>query len=314
MRVVLHVVAAGHHEDPAIHLHHVDRRAIQPRQHRAGDHFLYRAERRVAATEIQHAIERSQQRIDLMRAEQHGDAELLLQRARQFDHRTLVMRVQADQRFVKQQKARTTEQCLGQQQTLPLAARCFGQWPAREVGCSHHLQRPLHLAARGGAKQRQSPAMAVGAAGDEVPAGEAHAVHRAAHLRHVAHCGIAARHGLAEHADRSAARRQQAEDRAHQRGLARAVRAEHADEFVVADRQIDVGKYVPGAERQGDAGQFDGVHDADNACAIAASSRIIQSWNLVSAGSVSVTPTTGMFADRAMPTRRVAAAPLAWLL
>ena len=58
-----------------------------------------------------------------MRAEQHGDPELHLQRLHQFDHLALMVRVEADQRLVEQQQARPADQRLRQQQALPLAAR-----------------------------------------------------------------------------------------------------------------------------------------------------------------------------------------------
>ena len=185
-----------------------------------------------------------------MRAEQHGDAQFLLQRARQFDDRPLMMRIEADQRFVEQQQARAAEQRLGQQQALTLAARGLRQRAPCKLGRLHPLERPRHRLARGAAEQRQAPAVAVDAAGDEVPAREPQLIQRAAHLRHVADGGIAARHRPAQHADRAVARRQQAQYRAHQRGLARAVGPEHADELVVADREVDAGKHRPGAERQ----------------------------------------------------------------
>jgi hypothetical protein len=57
-------------------------------------------------------------------------------------------------------------------------------------------------------------------------------------------------------------------------------------------------------KRQPGATEQDG-HDAlDNARATASVSSIIQPWNVVPAGSVSVTPTTGTFACLAIPTMR----------
>ena len=118
----------------------------------------------MAAAEIEHAIERAEQRIEFVRAEQHGDAEFLLQRARQFDDRPLMMRIEADQRFVEQQQARAAEQRLRQQQALTLAARGLRERTAREVGrLTRASSAHATVVARGAAEQRQAPAVAIDA-------------------------------------------------------------------------------------------------------------------------------------------------------
>ncbi len=105
--------------------------------------------------------------------------------------------------------------------------------------------------------------MTVGAAGNEVPAAEPQIIESAARLRHVADRRVAARHRSTQHADRPAARRQKAKDCAHQRGLARSVRTEHADELVVADRKSRCRqRTVRGTECQRRRREFDGAHDA----------------------------------------------------
>src|ERR1700693_5344946 len=79
MLVALHVLVTRHDEDTALHAHHVDLGSVETRQHRARDHFVDGAERRLAASEIEHAIERAEQRVELMGAEQDRDPELHLQ-------------------------------------------------------------------------------------------------------------------------------------------------------------------------------------------------------------------------------------------
>ena len=96
--------------------------------------------------EIEHAVERAEQRIELVGAEQHGDAEFGCSAARSSTTRALVVRVEADQRLVEQQQPRPADQRLGQQQALPLAARDLGQRPPRQVGGADQLERPSHLA------------------------------------------------------------------------------------------------------------------------------------------------------------------------
>ena len=83
-----------------------------------------------------------------------------------------MMRIEADQRLIQQQQSRAAEQGLRQQQALSLAAGGFRERAASELGRIDHLERPCTSRRASGPKQRQTPAMAVGAAGDEVPAAE----------------------------------------------------------------------------------------------------------------------------------------------
>src|ERR1700722_15190298 len=134
VRIALHVVATGHDEDAAVHMHHLDFGTIETRQHRSADDIVHGAQRGMAGAEVKHTIKRAEQRVDLMRAEQHRNAEFLLQRPGQLDHRALMMRIEADQRFIQQQQARAAQQGLRQQQTLPLAAGGLRQRTSRERG------------------------------------------------------------------------------------------------------------------------------------------------------------------------------------
>src|SRR5664279_1654908 len=72
----LHVAAARHDEEVTVGAHHLDLGAVEAREHRRGDYFLHGAAHRLAVAEIEHAIERAEQLIELMRAEQHGDLAL----------------------------------------------------------------------------------------------------------------------------------------------------------------------------------------------------------------------------------------------
>ena len=78
MRMVgaLDVAAARQHENMPFGAHHVDIGAVKLRQHRRRDHFVDGAERGVAVAEIKHAIERADQLIELVGAEQHRDVAL----------------------------------------------------------------------------------------------------------------------------------------------------------------------------------------------------------------------------------------------
>src|SRR6185437_6190877 len=101
------------------------------------------------------------------------------------------------------------------------------------------------------------------------------------------------------------------EDRAHECGLAGAVRPEHADEFARLNGEADVGEHGAPADTQSRVLEFDGGgHLPLNALSVASSSDSIQSWKCIPAGSVSVTPTMGMFDPLARSRRRVASASL----
>ena len=83
---------------------------------------------------------------------------------------------------------------------------------------------------------------------DEIEAAHAQVGQHRAHLRQIADGAVAALRRAAEHAQRARARRQQAENGAHQRGLAGAVRPEHADEFAGADGEACVGQHGAAAD------------------------------------------------------------------
>ena len=103
---------------------------------------------------------------------------------------------------------------------------------------------------------------------------------RAAHLRHIADGGIAAGGRPAQHVDGAAAWRQQAENGAHQRRLAGAVRAEHADELAAPISPGDAFQHDPAAQRQAHIAEFDRVHGtySGSARSTASSSLSIQDW------------------------------------
>src|SRR5277367_2095090 len=101
--VSLHVVAAGHDEDPVPEAHDVDLGTVKLRQHGSGDHLIDGAESGMAVSEVQHTVEGAEQRVQLMSAEQHRDAEFALKRLGQLHNLALMVRIQVDQRLVQQQ-------------------------------------------------------------------------------------------------------------------------------------------------------------------------------------------------------------------
>ena len=121
VRVALDIDVARHDKEAVLDAHHFDFGAIQARQHRSGDDFVDRANHRRAGAEIEYAVDRVDQRIEFVGAEDDRDSQLVAQAARDVDDALLVGRVERDQRLVEQQQPRPAEQRLAQQQALALA-------------------------------------------------------------------------------------------------------------------------------------------------------------------------------------------------
>src|SRR4029077_12844454 len=55
--IALHIITTRHDEDAAVHPHHLDLGTVEARQHRSTNDLIHGAQRGVAGTEVQHAIE-----------------------------------------------------------------------------------------------------------------------------------------------------------------------------------------------------------------------------------------------------------------
>ena len=106
------------------------------------------ADHRRPAAEVEDAVDRVDQRIELVRAEQDRDLEVVAHAARDFDHALLMRRVERDQRLVEQQQARPADQRLAQEHELALAARQFADRPPGELARADLVERPVDLAPR----------------------------------------------------------------------------------------------------------------------------------------------------------------------
>ena len=255
--VALDLVAARHHEHAAVDAHHLDLGAVQARQRRAGNDLVHRAERRVPVAEVQHPVERAEQRIQLVRAEQHGDPQLPLQLAHQLHHALLMRRVETDERLVEEQQAWLAEQRLREQQSLALPARELGERAPGKRARADAIERRGDVAPRGSSRDRHTEPMSVDGARDEIPSAQPAWRNVASDLGQVADRRVAAHGRPAEHADLAAHRRDEPEDGAHEGRLARAVRPQHADEFRIAHREIHLVQEPPPADRERDAAEFD---------------------------------------------------------
>ena len=73
--------------------HDIDVGAVESGQHRAGDDLVDRADRGLAPPKIEDAVDGVEQRIELMRAEQDRDLELLAEAPRDFDGGLVMRRI-----------------------------------------------------------------------------------------------------------------------------------------------------------------------------------------------------------------------------
>ena len=187
-------------------------------------------------------------------------------------------RVQAHQRLVQQQQTGLAHQRLRQHQPLPLAAGGFGQGAPGQGARAYQIQHTVHLRAARLPESGQAEPVAIDHAAHELRPTQPHAGDGGAGLRHVANRRVAAGSRLAQHAQTAACQRQQAEDGAHQRGLAGAVRSQHAHELPLGDRQADVGEDRAGAQHEAGAVQFDRGHGGGRARSTAFSSPNSHVW------------------------------------
>src|SRR6202021_1980199 len=148
MRVPLDVDVAGHHEIAILDAHHFDRRAIEARQHRPVNDVVDRPDHRLAPAEIEHAVDRVDQRIELVGAEQDRNLQIVADAPCGFNDALLMRRVERDQWLVEQQQTRAADERLAQQHPLALAPRQFADRAPGELARPHFVERPVDLSPR----------------------------------------------------------------------------------------------------------------------------------------------------------------------
>src|SRR5206468_12232301 len=125
MTVAVHERGLGLADDdePAVGgVEDLDRRAVEAAERLARDHLFGRALDRAAAREVDDTVEVADDRIDVVRNEEHGDPLLCADAADECGDGGLVGQVEAVERFVEQQKLRPADERLGEQAPLLLAA------------------------------------------------------------------------------------------------------------------------------------------------------------------------------------------------
>ena len=118
----LDVATTRHHEYVAAGANDLDIRAIKPRQNGGCNHFVDSAKNRLTIAQIEYAVERAQELIKLVRAEQHCNLSFTADLAHDIDRNFLMTGVEADQGFIQQEQFWRADQRLGEQEPLPLTA------------------------------------------------------------------------------------------------------------------------------------------------------------------------------------------------
>src|ERR1700735_5204217 len=280
VRRALDVAATGQHENMAVGPHHFDLGAVKLREHRRGRHFVHSAERSTPVAEIEDTVERADELVELVGAEQNRNVALAGEAADQVDHRLLLTVIEADQRLVEQKKLRIAQQRLRQQQALAFAARHVRERTAGEISGADGSKRRFDRLAGGSGERRQAPALAMDGTGDEIEAADLQIRQDGPHLRQIANLRIAAPWRPSKNAQASGAWRQQAEDRTHQGGLAGAVGGEQADKLALLSGEAGIDQDVAAADRNARVVELDHIHDEEpvKARAVSSSCCNIQSW------------------------------------
>src|SRR5579872_1211960 len=212
----------------------LDRHAVQRGERLRRDHVLGPAFHRGAAGDVDDAVEVGDDRVDVVRDEQDRDVLLLADAAHERGDADLVREVEAVERLVEEQELRPAHERLRDEQPLLLSTGELADRPRRIVLGADEFD---HLGdARGGraaapAGERDAPAGAVEAEPDDVDAADARRLVEGPSLRQVADAVVRVAGRLAEDRRVPRGERLLPEDRADERGLARAVRAEDRDEL-----------------------------------------------------------------------------------
>src|SRR5579859_6749831 len=136
------LVLADHDEPPVAGAQHLDRSAIEARQHFCLDHLLWSAADHPALRDIDHPVEERKNRIHVVRDEEDGDLHRLADLLNQARDRLLVVEVQALERFVQKEHARARHEGLRDQQTLLLSPGKLADCP---TGVSLGADQSNHL-------------------------------------------------------------------------------------------------------------------------------------------------------------------------
>src|SRR5215831_16430358 len=238
----LDVASARYDENMSVCANNIDVGAVEARQNRGGDHVFDGPERGLTAAEIKNAIKHPEKLIQLMRGEHHRNASLATEASDEVDHVLLMVRVEIDQGLVEQEQLRRSKQRLCQQKELPLAAGHLAHRPVSKIARAGPGQGLVDRAPVCARQNRQSPALRVQRARNEIAAAHPQVGANRALLGQIANSRIASQRRLAEDPHMSGAR------------------PEEAEKFAGCDCNADVGQDNPARYLNGRAVEFNNGH------------------------------------------------------
>src|SRR5215468_5297819 len=256
----LDVASARDDENMSVCANNIDVGAVEARENRGRDHVFDGPESGLTAAQIKNAIKRREKLIQLMRGEHHRNASLATEASDEVDLVLLMLVVEIDQWLVEQQQLRRSKQRLRQQKELPLAAGHLAHRPVSKIARAGPGQGPVDRAPVSARQNRQSPALRVQRARNEIAAAHSQVGANRALLGQIPDSRIASQRRLAEDPHMSGARPEEAENRPHQCGLACTIGAEDADKFAGCDCNADVGQDNPARYLNGRAVEFNNGH------------------------------------------------------
>ena len=168
------VTVAGHDDHPPSHPQHVHAMAVEAAEHIRAHHLIGRAGGGATVCQIHDAVHHRQQRVHLVRRDQHRYLLLVRDPAEQVHDLACAAQIEVRQRLVEQQQPRPADQRVRDQDALLLAA---GETPDAGVGKLLGVDRGEHLLdelAPCATGARQAQTMAVDAERDEVSSAQRH--------------------------------------------------------------------------------------------------------------------------------------------
>ena len=239
---------AGHHQDPVVHPDHVHVLAVQVAEHVGADHLVRGPGGGLAAGQVDDAVHEWQQRVHVVRRDQHRDALFPGHLAEQADHVLLAGDIQVGQRLVEQQQPGAADQRVRNHHPLLFAAGQVADPGVGEPLRADRTQHLVHQLAPPGRRQREAEPLPVQAQPDQVAGAQRHVRVESYLLRYVADQPGPPGPALAGHPDGAAGWRLQPENHLEQGGLARPVGADQAGELALAHGEADVAQDLPATQ------------------------------------------------------------------
>src|SRR6266516_646504 len=226
-----------HHNAPIARSQDLNGGRVEARKRLGGNDLFRRSDRNLPVCDIHHAIDGRQDRIDIMRHEQHRRSSIPADLPDHARHTLLVTQIQALHGFVQRQNPWLRHERLCNEQPLLLPTGKLTNGPIGIRSRPDQIDGLLHAA--GGLartawlekRKGQTPVPPIQPEPHHTTPTDAYIGLKMAPLWYVTDGGIAPPSRMTQHGDRPTSERDQPEDRFEQRGLARPIGAEDGEEL-----------------------------------------------------------------------------------